>query len=119
MYQTERLRDESLLLRLFFRLLRDRFSRSFGRPSQVTVRRMLRDRCPVCLSYPRVTLGYCGQTVEWIKMTLGTDVGLGPGDIVLDGNPAPPTERGTAAPTFRPVSFVAKRSPISATAELL
>ena len=51
-------------------------------------------------------------------MTLGTDVGLGPGDIVLDGNPAPPTERGTAAPTFRPVSFVVKLSPISAT-ELL
>ena len=31
-----------------------------------------------------------------------------------------PTERGTATPTFRPVSIVvAKRSPISATAELL
>ena len=27
-----------------------------------------------------------------------TEVGLGPGDIVLDGNPAPPTDRGTAAP---------------------
>ena len=52
-------------------------------------------------------------------MPLGMEVGLGPGDIVLDGNPAPPTERGTAAPTFRPVSFVAKRSPISATAEHL
>jgi len=72
--------------------------RSFGRPSQVTVRRMLRDRCPLCLSCPRVTLGYCGQTVGWIKVTLGMDVGLGQGDIVLDGNPAPPTERGTAAP---------------------
>ena len=31
-------------------------------------------------------------------MPLGTDVvGLGPGDIVLDGDPAPPTERATAA----------------------
>jgi len=38
---------------------------------------------------------------------------------VLDGDPAAPTERGTAAPTFRPVSIVAKRSRISATAELL
>jgi len=51
-------------------------------------------------------------------MPLGTDVGLGPGDSVLDGDPAP-TERGTAAATFRPMSVVAKRSPISATAELL
>jgi len=38
--------------------------------------------------------------VEWIKMQLGTEVGLGPGDIVLHGDPAPPTERGTAAPQF-------------------
>jgi len=41
-------------------------------------------------------------------------------DIVLDGHPAPPTaKRSTAAPAFRPTSIVAKRSPISATAELL
>jgi len=51
-------------------------------------------------------------------MPLGVKVGLDPGDIALDGNPAPATERGTAAPTFRPISVVAKRSPISATAEL-
>jgi len=32
-------------------------------------------------------------------MPLGMEVGLGPGDIVLDEDPAPPpTERGTAAP---------------------
>jgi len=55
----------------------------------------------------------------WTKMALGTEVGLGPGHIVLDGDPALPTERGTTAPTFRPMSIVAKRSPISATAELL
>ena len=43
-------------------------------------------------------------------MTLGTEVGLGPGDIVVDGNPAPlPTERGTAPPTFRPMCIVARR----------
>ena len=55
-------------------------------------------------------------------MPLGTDVGLGPGDIVLDGNPAAPsTEKGTAAeaPTFRPMSVVADWSAISAAAELL
>jgi len=39
-------------------------------------------------------------------MPLGTDVGLGRGHIVLDGDPASPTERGTA-PSFRPVSVVA------------
>jgi len=33
---------------------------------------------------------YYGQTAEWIKMALGTKVGLGPGDIALDGDPALP-----------------------------
>jgi len=37
----------------------------------------------------------CGQTAEWIKMPLSREVGLGPGDLVLDGDPAPPP-RGTA-----------------------
>ena len=32
---------------------------------------------------------YCGQTAGWIKMPLGTK-GLGPGHIVLHGDPAPP-----------------------------
>ena len=61
-----------------------------------TVRPMLSDRCPVmsvlsvCLS---VTLVYCGQTVGWIKMKLGTKVDLSPGHIVLDGDPVPPKKR--------------------------
>ena len=88
----------------------------FGRPLQVTVRLMLWDRCLVYLS---VTLVYCGQTVGWIKMPLGTDVGLFPCDTVLDGDPAPLTEWGTAAPHFLAMSVLAKRSPISSTAELL
>jgi len=33
---------------------------------------------------------YCGQTARWIKMTLGMEVGLGPGHTVLDGDPTPP-----------------------------
>jgi len=49
-------------------------------------------------------------------MPLGTEVGLGPDDIALDGDPAP-VEGGTAAPTFRPMYIVAKRSPITATAD--
>jgi len=32
----------------------------------------------------------CGQTARWIKMPLGAEVGLGPGHIMLDGDPAPP-----------------------------
>ena len=41
-------------------------------------------------------------------MPLGTEVGLGPGDIVLDGDPTPPPKKGTA-PNFRPMSKFAKR----------
>ena len=63
------------------------------------------------------TRACCGQTAGWIKIPLGREVDLGPGNIVLDGDPAPP-QRGTA-PNFRPMSIVAKRLPISATAEHL
>jgi len=52
-------------------------------------------------------------------MPLGVDVGLGPGDIMLDADPAPPRDSGTAALTFRAMCIVAKRSSISAAAELL
>ena len=51
--------------------------------------------CPVCLS---VTLVYCGQTVRWIKMKLGMLVGLGPGYIVLDGDPAPSPQKWEELP---------------------
>jgi len=54
----------------------------------------------------------------WINMPLGTEVGFGPGHIVLHGDPVLPRKRGTA-PNFRPMSIVAKWSPISATAEHL
>jgi len=51
-------------------------------------------------------------------MPLGTEVGLGPSDV-LDGDPAP-SKRGEAPThTFRPMSIVAERSVISATAEHL
>jgi len=71
---------------------------------------MLSDRCPVCpvcLSVLSVTLVYYGQTVGWIKMNLGMRVGLGPGNIVLDGDPAPLPQRGSA-PNFRPITVVAQ-----------
>ena len=41
-------------------------------------------------------------------MPLGTEVGLGPGHIVLDGDPAPFARKEHAAPTFRPMYIVAK-----------
>jgi len=76
----------------------------------------------------------CGQMAGWIKMPLrkedylrpsehialdwiGMEVSLSPGDFVLDGDQLP-SQRGMP-PNFRPKSIVAKRSPISATAELL
>jgi len=37
---------------------------------------------------------YCGQTAAWIKIPLGTEVGLGLGHIVLDGDSATPPKRG-------------------------
>ena len=57
---------------------------------------------------------YCGQTAGWIKVPLGREVGLGPGHIVLDWDPP-----WGISPNFRPMSIVAKWSPISATAEHL
>ena len=52
---------------------------------------MLSDRC---LSVLSVTLVYCGQTVQWIKMKFGTQLGLRSGHIVLDGDPAAPPQKG-------------------------
>jgi len=58
---------------------------------------MLSDRCLSCMSdlpVLSVTLVYYGQTVRWIKMKLGRQVGLGPGHIVLDGDPDPSPKMG-------------------------
>jgi len=51
----------------------------------------------------------CGQTAVWIKMPHGTQAGLGPGDIVLDGDPAAPfIKRGHSTRNFG-LHGVAKR----------
>jgi len=43
-------------------------------------------------------------------MTLGMEVGLSPGDIVLDGDPAPPPKGAQPLPQFFwPMFVVAKR----------
>ena len=45
----------------------------------------------------------CGQTAGWTKMPLGMEVGLGPGDFVLDGDPcSSPRKKG-----HRPTQFLA------------
>ena len=51
---------------------------------------------------------YCGQTVAWMKTPLGTEVDPSPGHIGLDGYLGTGTcLRGTAAPSFWPMSIVA------------
>jgi len=43
-----------------------------------------------------------GETDGWIKMALGTEVGLGPGYIVLDWDPAPLPKKGAEPlPNFK------------------
>jgi len=75
----------------------------FGRPFVPFVKRFALSYrsvvCPVCLS---VTLVYCGQTVGWIKMKLGKQVGLGPGHIALGGDPALPPLKGHIPPIVGP-----------------
>ena len=64
------------------------------------LRPMLSDRCLSCL-YVGLTLVCYGQTVGRIIMKLGVEVGLGPGRIVLDGDPAS-SKKGTQPPIFGP-----------------
>jgi len=58
--------------------------------------------CPVCLSVlsgvscQSVMLVYYCQTVGWLKMKLGMQVGLGPGHTVLDGDTASLPQSGKA-----------------------
>jgi len=43
----------------------------------------------------------CGQTAGWIKMSLGREVGLGPGDILLNRTQLlPPKTKGGHSPHF-------------------
>ena len=57
--------------------------------------------CLSCLSVCAVgVLWPSGQTVRQIKMKLGVQVGLGPGHIVLDGDPAPLPQRAIALCQF-------------------
>jgi len=55
---------------------------------------MLSDRCLSVCPVLSVTLVYYGQKVERIKMKLVMQVGLGPGEIVLDADPGAPLPKG-------------------------
>ena len=45
---------------------------------------------------------YCGQTAGWIKIPLDTKVGICPGHILSDGDPAPPLPKGHSPQFFGP-----------------
>ena len=52
------------------------------------------------LPLPKVAHICCGRMAAGIEMPLGMEVGLGPGDFVLDGDPAPRPQKGGGAPKF-------------------
>jgi len=58
-----------------------------------------------------MTLVYCGQTVVWITIKIGKEVGIGPGHIVSDGDPVPLSPNGAQLPQFSAyvMPIVAKR----------
>jgi len=76
------------------------FGRLYGSPY------MLYDRCPVCLFVLSV-LPVCNVGVLWPNgwmdqdETLHRGIGLGPGHILLDGDPAP-LQKGVHPPIFSP-----------------
>ena len=75
------------------------FWRPFLKPFTLCYRSVV---CLSCGSCPvlSVTFVHCGQTVGRIKMKLGMQVGLGPGHIVLDRNPAPHPPKGHSPTKF-------------------
>jgi len=55
-------------------------------------------------AYPHAKfyLDASNRLAAWIKMPFGMEVGLGSGDFVLDGNPAPSPKRGRSPQIFGP-----------------
>jgi len=53
----------------------------------------------------------CGQMAAWIKMPLGMELGLSPGDFVLNWRPRSALHKKGAEPlpNFPPISVVTKR----------
>ena len=105
-FVSEDYRDTVLVMKILNLDLRHTLSFSvFGRPF---VKRFAQCYRTVVLSVLSVlsclsvTLVYCGQTVGRIEMKLGTQIGLGPGHIVLDWDPAPLPQRRAKHPIFGP-----------------
>jgi len=85
----------------------------FRRPFVKRFAHILSERCLSCLSYPVLGLSVCICNVRWCivglwptvtahgsKMKLGMLEGLGPGHILLDGDPSPLPKGAHAYPQF-------------------
>ena len=70
------------------------------RPRQPCIRWGLRSPPQKGGRSPQTLTLVCGQPAGWIQMALGMEVGLGPGHIVLDGDPAPLPKKGSRVPQF-------------------
>ena len=106
-----------------------------SRPTAGRRGRIDSNKCHWCSAHEpceAVTHGNCVGSTGWalfittmtcsslIKMPLGVTVGLGPGRIVLHGDPALPLQKGHSSPLPLFIQCLLwPRSPISATAELL
>ena len=98
----------------FFRVLNCIYARSKAANSEMVTVELLKayclpfldDRCLSVLSVSNVGVLWPNSWTD--KTKLGMEVDLGPDDIMLDGDPAPLSKRGTA-PNFRPMSVLAKQ----------
>jgi len=99
MLETRRLRGDLMKFLKFSKDMKILIKQCFGRP--FVKRFALCYQTVVCLS---VMLVHCGQRVGWIKIKLGLQVSLGPGQchIVLDGGPSSPPSKGHSPPIFGP-----------------
>jgi len=61
---------------------------------------------PASVNHGPCLIVYGDETAAWIKMPLGTEVGVGPGDIVLGGDPVPHRKGDSKPPIFRPMTVV-------------
>ena len=86
----------------------DHFSRSFSRLFIVPQAYYI-----LCLKkgyHPTINENFNNSCrISVIFGTNGMEVGLGPSDFVLDGDPAPCHQKGGGGPNFRPMSIVAKQ----------
>jgi len=90
------------------------FGRQFAKRFTLCSRTVVLSVCPVCNVGVLWPNGWMDQDASWYKGRSRPRR-----HCVRWGHSFPPTEKGTAAPSFRPMSIVAKQSPISVTAELL